>query len=162
MRLLALALLLTWLGLLAACGKGDTSPSVTQTQQPTTRPAPTDGEPTTTATPVTPAPSPQLAPAESEFPAASTCNSQPDVVTFDLVPGVPSPRCAQATQGQHLHFDNHTGQTVVITFATSTITITDGQPADLEEAVGTYLAPGVHVAHVDYYGGNGPEIWVQP
>jgi hypothetical protein len=63
---------------------------------------------------------------------------------------------------QNLRFQNHTGQTVVITFANQTLTIPDGQAAGIEEPVGTYLAPGDHVAHVDFYGGSGPEVWVQP
>jgi hypothetical protein len=163
MRALALSVLLSCLLLLGACGGGG-STSPTETAAPATAPPTTEGGPTVTATPFTPIPTYVLAPAESDFPAAGTCNPQPDsdVVTFDLVPGIPSPRCAQVMQDQHLQIENHTGQTVEIMFATSTITITDRQSADLEEAVGTYLAPGVHVAHVDFYGGSGPEVWVQP
>ena len=113
---------------------------------------------------VTPTLPPVLVPPESQAPAAGVCEAQPDssVVAFELVEGAPSPACAQVGQSQTLRFDNHTGQTVMIEFAGRTITITDGQSADLEERVAAYLAPGVHVAHVDFYGGSGPEVWVLP
>jgi hypothetical protein len=123
-----------------------------------------ESAPTATPSGSTTAPTATLVPADSEGPAAGACDPQPDsdVVTFTLQPDIPSPRCAQVTADQHLSLTNGTGQSVTVTYAGRTLTIADGATEEINEPFGTYLALGVHVAHVDFYAGSGPEIWLQP
>lgn len=137
--------------LAAACGGGGSA-----TPTATSIPAAT-GTPTATHT------SAALQPADSEFPAAGACPEPPagDVVTWTVNPDTPSPRCSQIRPDQHVRFVNATDESIEIQFAPELLTIAPGGTAEVAAPVGTYLAPGVHVAHTSTYGGeSGPEVWV--
>lgn len=137
--------------LAAACGGGG-SASPTATSSPLAT-----GTPTATPT------SAELQPADSEFPAAGACAEPPagDVVTWTVDLGIPSPRCNQIRPDQHVRFVNATDESIEIQFASEHLTIAPGEAGEVAAPVGTYLAPGVHVAHTSTYGGeSGPEVWV--
>ena len=141
-----------------ACGGSRSPPSTLTVEEPTaTRVA-------FTAT-ATVAATPQLAPADSAFPAAGICLEPPtgDVVTITIYPDIPSPRCAQVRGDQRLSFVNETTESIQVTLADYDLTLAPGETQAIEAPVGAYLAPGVHTAHTSTYGGeSGPEVWVLP
>jgi hypothetical protein len=152
-------------GALAACGGGS---SKTPTAVPPTStfalatPVPVSGTPAAEGTATIPA-TVELAPADSQFPAASVCSEPPgdDVVTWRIMADIPSPRCNQIRTDQTVAFINDTEETIDVQLGAYKLTITSGFTGEISQPVGTYLAPGVHVAHTSIYGGqSGPEVWV--
>lgn len=139
---------------MVACGGGGS-----------TKPTPTPASPTsTTALPTTSATATvELAPAGSEFPASGVCPEPPGgtVVTWVINPDIPSPRCNQIRPDQTVAFVNETEETIQIQLGPYPLAITSGSTGEIDQPVGNYLAPGVHVAHASIYGGqSGPEVWV--
>ncbi len=119
-------------------------------------------KPTSTAVPTLESSIPTkvpLKPADSDAPASGICaSSDGDIVEAILTPdGPPMPRCVKVTAAQRLRITNGTAATVRITLGHFDVEIVAGQEALLDEPVGEYLAPGVHLMV------NGPEVWlIQP
>ena len=112
------------------------------------------GQPDTLPTP--------LRPAESSTPAAPVCAFQGGhSVSFEIVEGIPNPRCARATQDQGLALVNHTGERISFDLDGGPITIEPGLTWSIDHPMGAWLSPGVHRIAMEFYGGSGPELWVQ-
>jgi hypothetical protein len=104
-----------------------------------------------------------LWPADSEAPAAGVCGGPPagGVVHFDINVDVPAPRCSVVRPDQALELTNKTGEAIGIQLADVYESLIPGATTTLFTAsFGSYLALGVHVVHVSYYHGSGPEIWI--
>lgn len=104
----------------------------------------------------------QLRAPDAQAPAAGICDFYgQDSITFDIQEGIPQPRCARVLAGQKIAFTNSSEELLLFEFAGRPfaiepgVTVSDGRRAE------DYLAPGVHVVSMDFYGGSGPEIWVQ-
>lgn len=122
---------------------------------PAAAPAPTAPEAATAA--------PTLIPADSDSPAAGICGAmEGETATFVVSLDVPSPRCAQVYSSQRLEIVNATPAAIVVTFAGRDLPIEAGASFRIEEAFGSYLAPGVHFIFVTQGTGNLPELWLLP
>lgn len=103
-----------------------------------------------------------LRPADSPSPAAPICAFQEGQrVTFEIVDGIPNPRCARATGDQGLALVNHTGERVAFDLGGGPVTIDPGITWSRDHPVGAWLSPGVHRIAMEFYAGSGPELWVQ-
>ncbi len=117
----------------------------------------------TPAAPPTVTTAPTLVPADSDSPAAGICGPmEGDTATFVVSLDVPSPRCAQVHPSQRLEIVNATSAAVVVTFAGRDLRVEAGASYPIDEAFGTYLAPGVHFIYVTQGTGNLPELWLLP
>jgi hypothetical protein len=138
---------------LAGCGSGDdeaATPATTTTTQP---PATTAATATTATT---------LAPAESPGPAAGFCAAAArEFAAVTMEPGVPNPRCQYVTADERLRLTNAFDHPIDVTIGGVTATLQPGETQTVGPSFGSYLAPGVHVAHSAAYGGSGPELWLQ-
>jgi hypothetical protein len=106
---------------------------------------------------------PTLIPADSDSPAAGICGAmEGETVTFAISLDVPSPRCAQVRPSQRLEIVNTTDAPVVVTFAGRELPIEARGSFRIDEAFGSYLAPGVHFIYVTQGTGNLPELWLLP
>lgn len=164
MRSAAMTLVLAvTLGAMAACGGGGAKePTPTPVSPTSTTIAPATGTPVAEGTVAVPA-TVELAPADAQSPASGVCPAPPagDVVTWRISEGIPSPRCNQIRPDQTVAFIDDTVETIEIRLGAYTITVASGATGEIGQPVGTYLAPGVHVAHTSTYGGqSGPEVWV--
>lgn len=124
------------------------------------RPAPTPTMiPTESATSA-----PTLIPPDADTPAAGICGEAgSEWATFVVsLEGPPDPRCWQVRPHQRLEIVNPTGNPVVITFAGRELPIEAGASHRIDEAFGSYLAPGVHFIFVTQGSGNLPEFWLLP
>jgi len=93
--------------------------------------------------------------------SSGTCAFQDgDTVVFEINSDVASPRCAFVLQDQKLGFANKTDTEIVFDFSRASFSIAPDEVERVEEAVGTYLAPGVHNVALPIYNGSGPEAWV--
>jgi hypothetical protein len=124
-------------------------------------PSPTQIRFPETSTPVEAAPE-TLATPQSDSPAAGICDFYPgDLVTFEIYPDMPSPRCARATPGQRLRVVNRTEQEVRFWIGGYEFTLQPSQEQVIDAELSTYLAPGVHqVSTTAYVGEGGPELWL--
>ena len=112
------------------------------------------GEPDTLPTP--------LRPADSPSPAAPVCAFQEThLVTFEIVDGIPNPRCARATGNQGLALTNHTRERIKFDLGGGPVTIEPGLTWSIDHPMAAWLSPGVHRIALDFYAGSGPELWVQ-
>ncbi|HET6363155.1 MAG TPA: hypothetical protein VFH11_14025 [Gemmatimonadota bacterium] len=112
------------------------------------------GEPDTFPTP--------LRPADSPTPAAPVCAFQAGHrVAFEIVEGIPNPRCARATQDQGLTLTNHTRERISFDLGGGPVTIEPGLTWSIHHPMAAWLSPGVHRIAMDFYAGSGPELWVQ-
>jgi hypothetical protein len=89
------------------------------------------------------------------------------IVTVDINPDTPAPRCVQVRGSQRLRIANRTndfnasGTTISVLFARfAARSIPPGQSTTYDAPLGDFLAVGVHDVHVDFFGGSGPEIWL--
>ncbi len=99
---------------------------------------------------------------DSETPAAPVCAFQEGTtVTFELHEGIPAPRCARVLPGQMLAFTNRTDEPISFTFLDHAVRLEPGETKSIDVRAEDYLEPGVHVLAMDFYGGSGPEAWVQ-
>ena len=161
-RLAGIALALCAAALIACGGGGTKKP--TPTALPPTATATSTSAPATD-TPVSQTPAAGLAPADSDTPAAGACTEPPagDIMALQINGDIPFPRCARVRPDQSVSFINATQETIEVKLASYDLTIEPGDTEEIDAPAGTYLAPGVHVAHTSTYGGeSGPEIWVQP
>ncbi len=94
--------------------------------------------------------------ADSDAPASGICaSSDGDIVEATLTADGPSmPRCVKVTAAQRLKIINGTSAPVRIMLGHFDVEIPAGGQAVLDEPVGEYLAPGVHLMV------NGPEVWL--
>src|SRR5688500_4540064 len=112
------------------------------------------GQPDTLPTP--------LRPAESATPAAPVCAFQEGHnVAFEIVEGIPNPRCARATPDQGLTLVNRTRERIGFDLGGGPVTIDAGIAWSIDHPLGAWLSPGVHRIAMEFYGGSGPELWVQ-
>lgn len=99
---------------------------------------------------------------DSDAPAAPTCAFQEsERVAFEVVEGIPNPRCARALPGQILALSNATGERVGFDLGGGPVAIEPGATWSVNHPVGDWLAPGVHRIAMPFYAGSGPELWVQ-
>jgi hypothetical protein len=123
------------------------------------RESPSSGEASFGAPDTLPAP---LRPADSRTPAAPVCAFQEGHrVAFEIVEGIPNPRCARATQDQGLALMNRTDERVAFDLGGGPVTIDPGLTWSIAQPVGAWLSPGVHRIAMEFYAGSGPELWVQ-
>jgi|GEM_PF-5745907 len=102
------------------------------------------------------------APADSQTPAAGSCDAQSgSVVSVALNPDIPSPRCVKVTADQKLSLTNNHTEAITVTLGFKTLTIEAGQTGTIDDAFGNYLQPGVHDVKTTASSGGGPEIWLQ-
>ena len=105
---------------------------------------------------------PPLRPADSPLPAAPVCAFQDGArVSFEIVDGIPNPRCARTMADQGLELINHTGERIAFDLGGGPVTIDPGITWSRDHPVGAWLAPGVHRIAMEFYAGSGPELWVQ-
>lgn len=103
-----------------------------------------------------------LRPAESSAPAAPVCAFQEGQrVGFEILDGIPNPRCARATGGQGLALTNHTRERIAFDLGGGPVSIEPGLTWSIDHPVSAWLSPGVHRIAIDFYAGSGPELWVQ-
>lgn len=132
---------------LAGCGRGDDDAAAPASSTPATPAAAT----TTT-----------LAPSESPGPAAGACaDAAAEFATVTMGPGVPNPRCQYVTANERLRLTNAFDHPIDVTIGGVTATLQPGETNTIGPSFGSYLAPGVHVAHSSAYAGSGPELWLR-
>lgn len=103
-----------------------------------------------------------LRPADSRSPAAPVCAfHEGHRVAFEIVDGIPNPRCARAMTDQGLELVNHTGERIAFDLGGGPVTIDPGITWSRDHPVGAWLSPGVHRIAMEFYAGSGPELWVQ-
>lgn len=145
-RTLHLLLTIVLVGCAAGCDSGD--------REPRLRGEASYGEPDTLPTP--------LRPADSPMPAAPVCAFQEGHrVAFEIVEGIPNPRCARATLDQGLALMNRTRERVAFDLGGGPVAIEPGLTWSIDHPLGAWLSPGVHRIAMEFYAGSGPELWVQ-
>jgi hypothetical protein len=103
-----------------------------------------------------------LRPADSPAPAAPVCAFQEGhLVSFEIVEGIPNPRCARATADQGLALTNQTEERISFDLGGGPVAIEPGLTWSIDHPVGEWLSPGVHRIAMEFYAGSGPELWVQ-
>lgn len=92
-----------------------------------------------------------------------------DVVTVVAYPGAPRPRCLTVTANQRLQVvnrsnaDGQPGKPMTVTFAGfAPRVIPVGGSTLFDQALGEYIAQGVHVLKISVYPGGGAEVWLKP
>lgn len=101
-------------------------------------------------------------PADSQTPAAGTCNSLVgNTVSFSLNIDTPYPRCLRLYSGQHLTLVNGTENPISVKWATLDNMLAPHESFIVPDEVIAALQPGVHDITTSLYGGGGPEVWVQ-
>lgn len=104
----------------------------------------------------------RLRPPDADAPAAPTCAFQPgDRVAFEILDGIPNPRCARALPSQSFALSNATGERIGFDLGGGPVAIEPGTTWTVDQPVGEWLAPGVHRIAMAFYAGSGPELWVQ-
>lgn len=104
----------------------------------------------------------ELATPVADSPASGVCElAQGQEATIEIRPDMPSPRCVQVTQAQHLKVVNRTNVMVQIRLAQFMAQLQPGGEYSITAPFGSYLMPGVHVVLTSAYGGaSGPELWL--
>jgi hypothetical protein len=115
----------------------------------------------TTPTETTSEPMPLATPL-SDSPAAGICDFYPgELVTFEIYPDIPSPRCARATPEQRLKIVNRTEQELTMWIGSYEFALLPDQEKVIDAELRSFLAPGVHqISITAYSGGGGPELWL--
>ncbi len=111
-----------------------------------------DGPPTKT---------PALEPAVSDLPASGICAGplNANIVTIEIGPDVPSPRCIKVTGEQSLRVVNATDADVDVRWGDWIITLAPHGDGSFDTAFRSYLAVGVHRLAISSLTG-GAEIWL--
>jgi len=118
-------------------------------------------------TPVFPIPSPtaqvmivQATPYASS-PAAGICAgpAEGQTASIEIWPDMPNPRCLQLSPKQYLQVTNHTDTSLQYRLGHFSGELEVGETILLEQQVGSFLAPGVHLFMVSSY--SGPELWLK-
>jgi len=99
---------------------------------------------------------------DADAPAAPTCAFQPgERVAFEILEGIPNPRCARALESQTVALSNATGERIGFDLGGGPVAIEPGATWTVDHPVSEWLAPGVHRITMPFYAGSGPELWVQ-
>jgi hypothetical protein len=144
--------------LLAACARF--TPAALPKDQPATAipviPTST-ASPSPTSAPPPPAALP-LATPYADQPAAGICAEAPGelVVTVEIMPDIPSPRCLKVTPDQRLRVVNRTDAALALKLGSVQASLQPNGETTFEQPFGKLLAPGVHVLDASPY--FGPEI----
>jgi hypothetical protein len=105
-----------------------------------------------------PAPQVALATPVADQPAAGICASfDGEVVTFEILPDIPSPRCAIARPDQHLMVINRSGEKITVSLGNYKIDLEPGESGTIDAPFGSYLLPGVHRVTTTL----SPELWLK-
>jgi len=117
-------------------------------------------DPAAPATLPLPSPTPGLATPSSMEPAAGICGeAEGSVVTIALHPDVPDPRCAVVRPEQVLEILNDRDASRQVSLGPFQFEVPAGSNYRLDQAFGSYLAPGVHLVQVQPC--CGPELWLK-
>ncbi len=118
----------------------------------TAAPSPTSLPPTLAALP--------LATPYSDQPAAGICAEFPGepVVTVEIMPDIPAPRCLKVTAEQRLRVVNRTDSALALKLGDLPASLQTNTEYTFDQPFGKLLAPGVHVLEAAPY--FGPEIWL--
>ncbi len=123
--------------------------------------------PTTQATAPESAASATLAPAAPALatpyaaqPAAGICAEFPgdSVVSVEILPDMPSPRCLKVTADQRLKVTNHSGGQLSLKLGDQATSLQANADYTFEVTFGEMLVPGVHLLDAAPF--FGPEIWL--
>jgi len=110
---------------------------------------------------LTASPEATLAPPDAQQPAAGICaDLLGELVTLEISPDVPSPRCARVTADQHLEVVNHTQVVIVVRLAGYEAQLEPGGAFRIEAPLGSYLETGVHWLKIEDHAANAPELWL--
>lgn len=153
-----LSLLLLACLLLSACAQF--TPTAAPSSQAAIRPYETAAPTVTTSNaPPTPASLP-LATPYSDQPAAGVCAEYPGetVVTVEIMPDIPAPRCLKVTPDQRLKVINRANAALALKLGSQTASLQPNTDYTFDQPFGSLLAPGVHVLEASPY--FGPEIWL--
>ena len=118
-------------------------------------------------TPVIPVPSPTLqvlavpATPYASSPAAGVCAepTEGQMAAIEIWPDMPDPRCLRLGSEQYLQVTNHTDINLQYRLGHFSGELGVGKTVILDQEVGEYLAPGVHLFMVSSY--SGPELWLK-
>ena len=118
-------------------------------------------------TAVIPIPSPTLqvmavpATPYANSPAAGICGgpSEGQTAKIEIWPDMPNPRCLQLSPEQYLQVTNHTDTSLQYRLGHFSGELEVGETVVLDQEVGGYLAPGVHLFMVSSYSGS--ELWLK-
>ena len=101
-----------------------------------------------------------LATPYADSPTAGICAEAPgeSVVSVEIFPDIPTPRCLRVSADQKLQVINGTDSPLQVSLGAVNRDIQPGAEATLDLAFGEYLAPGVHLVTAAPY--SGPEIWL--
>jgi len=90
-----------------------------------------------------------LATPVADSPAAGICASFDGlIVTVQILPGMPDPRCVQVRAEQQLSIANGTEETIEVGLGPFSAQLTPGQEYRITTPFEAYLGPGVHVVNV--------------
>lgn len=104
------------------------------------------------------APQVDLATPVADQPAAGICASfDGEVITFEILPDIPSPRCAIARSDQHLVVINRTSEIITVSLGNYKFNVEPGESGTIDAAFGSYLSPGVHRVTTTL----SPELWLK-
>jgi hypothetical protein len=96
----------------------------------------------------------------AQEPAAGICASfEGEVVTINLFPDIPAPRCSQVRPDQILTVNNRTQVTLEISIGSFKDSLEPGASTRFDTQFGDYLAPGVHQLQVTPC--CGAELWLE-
>ena len=138
-------MLLPGLLLLAACTR--TEP-ITAPATATTAPPPSVAAPTRPPNAETPASFPLATPV-ADSPAAGICpRVEALVVSVQILPGIPDPRCVHVRAEQQLSITNRTEGSIEVGLGPFHALLAPGQEFIITVPFEAYLAPGVHVINV--------------
>jgi len=103
---------------------------------------------------------PVLATPYAEIPVAGICAGpeEGEIVSVEIWPDIPSPRCIKLAPEQKLLVLNRTELVIHIRLGTYRADIQPGDDYLFERTVGSYLGPGVHQLLVEPF--SGPELWL--
>ena len=95
----------------------------------------------------------------AQEPAAGICASfEGEVVTINLYPDIPDPRCSQVRPDQILTVSNQTQVTLEVSIGSFKHNLEPGASYTFDTKFGDYLAPGVHQLQVTPC--CGAELWL--
>ena len=94
-------------------------------------------------------------------PAAGICGEPVigQTASIEIWPDMPNPRCLQLSPEQYLQVTNHTDTGLQYRLGHFSGELGVGKTVVLDQEVGGYLEPGVHLFLVSSY--SGPELWLK-
>jgi hypothetical protein len=103
-------------------------------------------------------PLPALATPYADSPAAGICAEAPGeaVISVEIFPDIPSPRCLKVTADQKLQVINRTDSALQLSLGRLEQKLQPQAETVLDAPFGDYLAPGVHILRAEPF--SGPEI----